>query len=574
MKLRPMISLLAALSLFSIPALAAPPDAGTLLNEQRQPGGQLPDRLPAPDKSAVEPPRQTGNGEKITVKAFRFTGFAEIATEAELQELVQGDVGTQLGIADLQAVAARVTHYLRENKGYLLPRAYLPKQDVTAGTIEIAIVAGRIDGKVKVNRAQPARISQTVLEEIAEHAVPEASMLRMERIERATMLMNDLPGIEVKSSLEPGSTPGTARVIIDASEGSLFNGYVSTDNTGDRYTGTWRGTGQLNVMDPYGLGDQLSFSLTGAEQMIQGRFSYSLPLGTSGLTGTLSYTGLYYELGGDLKNLDASGRADTLSAGISYPFMRTRTASIWGGANFEYQMLTDEANGAKTNDRSIPVGSSSISGSFQDSFAGGGLTNANVSLYAGDIDLSAVAAAQAADDAGPKTSGGFWRNTYSVSRLQRLTQQLTCMASAKGQFTTNNLDSSQKFILGGSSGVRAYPTGEASGDEGHAFTLETRYDVPGSPAWATTQLIGFVDTGWVKLHHDSWPGAITNISGTNDYWLSGGGAGLNIGKAGLYNIKATWAHTIGTNDGRSSIGKDADNRSDNNRFWLTAMVWF
>lgn len=555
-------------------SFAAPPDSGTLLNEQRQPASTLPDRLPKPDKPPVEAPSQPDGVFRVTVKGFRFTGVGTMATDAELQALVSEYVGRQLGIAELQGVVLKVSTYLRETKGYILARAYLPKQDVTGGSIEIAVISGKFDSKVKFNRAPSVRIRQEHLEGIAGRSLSDTTRIRTEAIEQTVMLMNDLPGVQAKSSIEKGDEPGSARIVIDVTEGPLFDGSVSSDNYGDRYTGTWRGTGQVNVENPYGLGDQLSLSLTGAENTISGRLGYSLPIGTSGLTGTFSYTGLYYELGGDLRSLNANGRADTVSAGVSYPFMRTRAASIWGGAAFEYQMTSDEANGVTTKERSTPVGNLSVTGSFQDAFGGGGFTSANFTLYGGSIDISAVASAQSADDAGPGTSGSFWRSAYSLSRLQRLTQQITLMASARGQFTTNNLDSSQKFILGGPSGVRAYPTGEASGDEGHAFTFETRYDIPGLPSWMATQLSGFFDTGWVKLHNETWPGSITNISGRNDYWLSGGGMGLNIGKQGAYSIRGIYARTVDNNKGRSSSDRDADNRSDNDRFWLNATIWF
>ena len=555
-------------------AIAAPPDAGTLLNEQRQPGSGLPDRLPKPDETTVERPALVDSGARVTVKAFRFSGLASLVTEAELQALVANNVGKQLGFTELQAVAAQVTNYLREKKGYLLARAYLPKQDVTEGVIEIAIIAGKLDGKIKIQRKQPARISQPLLEKIANRAVPEGSIARMEQLERAVLLIQDLPGMAAQASLQPGSSSGTTSVLIEATEGPLLSGAISSDNYGDRYTGTWRGTGQIAANDPLGWGDQLSLSLIGAEHLFQGRASYVLPLGSTGLSWSLSYTGLYYELGGDLGNLNSSGRADTIGTNVSYPLLRSRNASIWANLGFEYLLMTDEANGSTTRDRKIPVGSASLSGSFFDGFGGGGLTSANISLYSGSLDLSGVAVTQAADDAGPKTSGSFFRSTYSLARLQRFTQQISLFGSVRGQLAGGNLDSSQKFILGGPTGVRAYPTGEASGDEGHAFTVETRYDLPFIPSWAATQLVGFIDTGWVKLHHTVWPGSITNISGRNDYWLSGGGVGLNIGKAGLYSVRASYARTIDTNKGRSLTSRDADNRSDNDRFWLQAVVWF
>lgn len=553
---------------------AAPPDAGSLLNQQRQPGTSLPERLPKPDEKAVERPPLTETGVKVLVKEFRFSGLDGLATEAELQSLVADAIGKTLGFGELQGLAARVTSYLREKKGYLLAKAYLPKQDVTEGVIEIAILAGRIDGGVKVNVKPPSRISQSLLEGIADRAVPAGSPARMEQMERAVLLMSDLPGIDAYASLEPGTTPGTTRMIIDATEEPLLSGAIIGDNFGDRYTGEWRATGLVAANDPFGWGDRLQLSVTGAEHLVEGSIAYALPLGATGANAALNYTGLSYELGKDLADLDAEGEAHTVGVKINYPLMRTRAASLWGGLGFEYQMLTDEAGGVTIRDRDIPVGNVSVTGSFYDTFNGGGLTSATVTAYQGELDLSHKGGAKLADAAGPEAAGSFFRSTYSLARLQRLTQGLSFLAAVRGQLAADNLDSSQKFILGGPTGVRAYPVSEGSGDEGHLFSAEARFELPFMPTWATTQLIGFYDAGWVKLHHDRWPGAVTNATGSNDYWLSGAGVGLNVGKADLYSIRTSYAHAIDDNDGRSINGENADGRSDHHRFWLQAVVWF
>lgn len=552
---------------------AAPPDAGTLLNEQRQMAPSLPDRLPQPEKGVERPPL-VDSGVRVMVKGFRFTGLDGIATDAELQLLVAESIGKELSFDQLQGVAIRVTTYLREKKGYLLARAYLPRQDVTEGIIEIAIVAGRLDGRVRVNVREPRRISQSLLEGIVDRAVPEGSPARLERIERAALLLNDLPGISAHASLEPGSTPGTTRIIVDAAEGDLVSGFVGSDNYGDRYTGAWRGTGQVAANDPFGRGDQLILSLTGAENMFLGSAAYTLPLASTGISWSLVYTGLYYKLGGDFAGLDADGRADTVQTGISYPVVRSRTASIRAGVDFEYQVLTDYANGSTIKERNIPLGRGTLAGSFFDTVGGGGLTSASIILSGGNLDLSGVADVQAQDDAGPGASGGFVRSTYSLARLQRLTRDVSLFASVRGQLASGNLDSSQKFILGGPTGVRAYPVGEAAGDEGHAFTVETRFDLPFMPPWAAAQLVGFVDSGWVELHTEPWPGAITTATGRNSYWLSGGGFGLNIGMPGRYSIRTSYARVIGDNPGRTQTGLNSDNRSSDQRFWLQAVVWF
>jgi hemolysin activation/secretion protein len=161
-----------------------------------------------------------------------------------------------------------------------------------------------------------------------------------------------------------------------------------------------------------------------------------------------------------------------------------------------------------------------------------------------------------------------------VSRLQKLYGDLTLFATVYGQFAFNNLDSSEQFILGGPNGVRAYPIGEAIGDSGGIATAELRYDFPELWKLGVPQLIGFYDFGWISLHQTAWAYSGTPLGNKNNYSISGGGMGVNLTKSGLYAIRFAWAAKAGTNPGRSYTGKDADDKSDDNRYWLQAMVYF
>ena len=220
------------------------------------------------------------------------------------------------------------------------------------------------------------------------------------------------------------------------------------------------------------------------------------------------------------------------------------------------------------------MGRASLFGNAFDRFGGGGLNSFSLAFHAGHLDLTDITAAQAADAAGPRSAGEFFRGTYSLARLQRLTGRLSLFGSVRGQVAGGNLDSSQKFILGGPTGVRAYPVGEASGDEGHALTVETRYDLPWTPAGHTVQLVGFLDTGWIHLHKDPWTGAVASATGRNDYWLSGGGIGVSLARMERYAIRASYAHEIGDNPGRTAAGNDGDNLERDGRFWIQAVAWF
>lgn len=555
--------------------LSAQPDAGTLLREQRQATPTLPDRFPENEVMKEAEAPSPDAGVKIPVKGFSFTGeYSSMATEAELHELVKDSIGKELLFSRLKQLTAHITNYMREKKGFMLARAYLPEQDITDGIIEIHIITGRISGQANVYISEPARIRKELLQGIADHAIPEESAARMGQIERAVLLMNDLPGINARASLEPGQTPGATSLIINTQEQGLLHGIASIDNHGDRYTGYIRGIGQLLVNDPSGLGDQIGVSFAGAEDIIHGFASYTLPIGYSGLKGNISYSYLDYKLGKELKPLNAKGRAQVIGSNLSYPVIRSRSMSIWAELGFEYFDLWDEANSARVRDRELAVGSLNLKGNFFDRFGGGGLTIADMTFYAGNADLSGLASNRISDAAGPGTHGGFSRLTYSMARLQRMTQATAFFVSLRGQIASGNLDSSQKFILGGPYGVRAYPPGEGSGDAGHMGTIEIRHDLPPVPYLKSMQLIGFYDAGWIKLNHDTWPGAITNATGKNDYTLSSAGLGFNIQNPGVYSLRASYAYEIGDNEGRSIQGNNVDNRSHSGRLWLQLLLWF
>lgn len=105
------------------------------------------------------------------------------------------------------------------------------------------------------------------------------------------------------------------------------------------------------------------------------------------------------------------------------------------------------------------------------------------------------------------------------------------------------------------------------------MTLEARYDLPYKTSLGDVQLIGFYDAGKIRLHHETWTNSVVSATGENDYWLKGGGLGLNLSKAGRYAARASWSHTIDDNPGRSTSGRNADGQKDDSRFWLQMIVW-
>lgn len=548
------------------------PDAGRIFREQKELAPRVPEQLAPPEGEEEERQEVSEDGPRVLVKGFRFTGFDGIVDEAALQGLVKEAVGKEQSLADLRRLTRRVAAYLRE-KNFLLARAYLPRQDVTEGIVEIAVIAGRSEGEATILPDGSRRLRDSVLRGLIGAGVRPGEPLRGDDLERAVLLMNDIPGISARGILEQGDTPGTTRVLIEAVEGPLFGGNASVDNFGNRYTGALRGATQIVFNDALGLGDELRLGVTGAEDFYSGAVSYSLPVGSSGLRAGVGYSGLYYELGKEFSALDADGRADALSFSLHYPLVRTRAFSFWQGFTYAYRDLEDRIENDVVRDHELSLATFEWIVSASDRFGGGGLTSARVGFTVGGLKLG-IDADAAADAAGPGSEGRFSKFTYSFSRLQRLTNHLTAFGALNGQFASQNLDSSEKFILGGPTAVRAYPVGEAAGDEGHSLTLELRYDLPVTPRWSDIQLVTFFDAGNITLYADPWNNAVISATGENDYWLYGGGFGVNLGKAGRYALRTSFAHTLGNNPGRSLEGNNADGKDGDSRAWVQGVVWF
>ena len=194
----------------------------------------------------------------------------------------------------------------------------------------------------------------------------------------------------------------------------------------------------------------------------------------------------------------------------------------------------------------------------------------SLSYTRGRLDLSANANNAQGDKQTAQTNGGFDRLNLSLSRLQRLTAETTLIASLSGQWASKNLDSGEKFSLGGANGVRAYPGLEASGDQGWLFNLELRHQWSGP-----LQLSVFFDHGRIQLNKSPWNGwNAGNTDLPNNYSLQGIGLGLTWVERGDYSLRLQYAGKLGQNRGHSAQGKDSDGTNDNSRLWLNAVKLF
>jgi hemolysin activation/secretion protein len=555
----------AGLSLALAPAFAqSVPDAGQLLRQiQPQTPVLPPDTLPQP--KPVEPVKHLTRDTRFTVSHFRITG-AVLVPEAEIQEVLKPYLNHEITFDDLEKALVAISQ-LYQSHGWLA-RPLVPAQDIVGGVVTIQILEGKL-GAVQLKKNGAPHISDArVLGTMTKGQEP-GTPLRLDRMGRAVNVLNDTPGIAASAVLAPGDANGTTDIVLSLDEKPLVNGSAMADNGGPHSTGEFRFNGNVNLESPMGLGDEFVATGMASLGMQYGRLAYTLPVGYDGLRVGVNLSGLRYALRGKTFDaLDAQGDAMTLGLTASYPLLRTDTNSVQLGAEFDYKHLANTAHGIVTSRKSIYVANIVLSGDIVDRIAGGGLTFWNVNLAIGDLDLSGDAANRAADRLGPHTAGGYARLAATIARLQRLTEKDTLWVSLSAQQAFKNLDSSEKFWLGGPQGVRAFPVSEASGDSGWLTTVEFRHAF--TSEW---QASVFYDHGSIMLNHNAGFN-LTPLS-PNHYGLDGIGAGIAYLVPGSYAIRATVSHALSRNPAPDPVtGNDSDGTRADTRYWITASYFF
>ena len=519
---------------------------------------------PTPEKAApgiriapvAAPASPASDAVKITVNKLQVTG-ARVYSEAELVALTGFKPGTELSLGELRGMAARITGQYR-SAGYFVAQAYLPAQDIKDGVVTIAVIEGQY-GKVAV-RNQSKLSDGLVQRQLA--GINSGDTVAIAPLESRLLLLSDIPGVNVTSTLAPGASAGTSDLIVDVAPGRRVTGSIDADNAGNRYTGEYRLGATVNLNNAAGLGDVASLRLlTTGSGLNYARASYQLQVGKA--TVGAAYSWLGYELGKEFSYTGATGTAKIASLYGSYPLIRSRNSNLYAGLAYDHKTFQDKNPvdlDMPVADKKSQVLTASLRGDHRDNLGGGGLSGYSLALSTGNVDLQTpelqnrYALAQ--------TSGHFNKLGFSAMRLQRVTDSVSLYAGINGQVASKNLDVSEKMELGGMYGVRAYPVGEAYADQGYVLTLEARVRVP-TPVQlpGQVQLIGFVDTGSVTTHKNPWE------AGDNRRSLSGAGVGLNWSDTNNFMVRAFYARKLGDETAQSAPDKSG-------RFWIQAVKYF
>ncbi len=576
-KKRNFLITLSTLLLFASKTANSVPDAGSLLKSEEDIKSykKIPRSIPKIDKEKQDKSKSIEDlKSSIFVNEIKFTGKIKKFKITKLQSLLKDYLNKKLTFSEINEAVELIQEFYLVND-FFLAKVTLPEQEVIGGIIYININEGQLDNKdpyiIKTNNL---RLYKDVLSDYLENAL--SNGITKNGLERALLNINDLPGISAVSTIQPGVEQGSSKIVINVVEDDLVTGNITLDNHGNRYTAKQRSTIKIDVNNPSKIGDKLTITKTfnDDQKFDFSQFDYEVPVGQSGLKAFALASRLEFEIGKELKTNPVSlGNADTYEVGLKYPIQRTNNQSVFLKTSFEKKEIYNETTGVLTNDKTVEKAKIGFDFEGRNIFQNDSISGISVSGIFGELDLSKVNSDYTNDQSstGAKTHGNFSKALFDIYHIHRFTDKINFKYYGSLQYASKNLDSSEKMSLGGVSGVRAYPSGEASGDEGYKFSFEVQYDLSRSDM--DFDLIGtlFYDYGKIRQYKDS-----SNITLTtpNEYNLSGWGVSFDLIANERVKLNLGWAQAIGDNDGQSSSGNNSDGRGGSSRAWFQVVFRF
>lgn len=551
------------------------PDSGTIFREfkdnsfERIEPKKLPEAVPEPKKDVAD------TGAKIYITGYEIHGNTRLTAET-IKTVMQPYTETELSTLGLHEAANALTSAYHD-AGVFAAKVFIPPQTINDSIVVLYVYEGILDSDGVVLKNSGKRVRNSVIEPIINNNVQEGEVILTAGVERSILLLEDMPGIHSDVILYPGEVTGTAKLKYEIRDENLVTGNIDIDNFGSYYTGEYRLGGTVYFNSPTTSGDQFTLRLvTSGEDSNYGFLRYSIPVLGNGTRVGFSTDYLDYNLGKEYAALGSEGNAFEFRGFFNHPYLRSRHTNLNWGADLIHLELDDHDEFGDLARRTINSGVLRIFGDHDDDLFAAGTTYYSVDFTFGNLDIEGNQAYIDFDALNTKTDGGFSRLNVAVSRLQHLGGKWSTFISLSGQLASKNLDSSQKFYLGGPFSVPGYPTGQVSGDDGALLHLDLRRDFYTQPWGGIFQASVFYAYGWTRLYKEPWPGwEGTNPIITNDISLQSVGVGFNQNWSQGFVFRGMLGWQVGDNDSRDPVTGNAIDQSDEDyRGWLQGIYYF
>lgn len=408
---------------------------------------------------------------------------ADLLDEQDKQSLLSPFAGKCFDAGRIQSLMAAITqHYIE--RGFTTTRAYLPAQNLATGQLQILVQEGRIEA-FRVEGDPSGRINLRW----AVPAVP-GDLLNIRQLEQAVDQINAVPGNKVKMDIVPGSVPGKSVVVFRNQASRPVAAQLSVDNHGTEATGVNGISANLSVGSLLGLNDTLSVTKRQSSPHTSEASSDSASVGLSIPDGFATY-GMTFAQSNFSTGMRLQSGTHLVTYGDSNTYALTAERTVFRDQDSRYSAiaaLSQVEGGTRTvNDDGQAVMTTKrlartlATGLKVTQTIGGG----NLYLRP-ELSFGLVPTPNTVSD-GPQ--GEFTKVTLDMNYEKRFDgkgQQWGWSSNFKGQYSRDQLLSSQQILLGSMASVRGFVKNAMSGDSGFYWRNEL--------AWHTQLQLAGVST--------------------------------------------------------------------------------
>lgn len=345
-------------------------------------------------------------------------------------------------------------------------------------------------------------------------------------IERWLLLAQTIPGVQIQPVMQASTREPGAFTLVAKVTHTIFGGSFAADNAAFPKTGAGEGLMTLDVNSLTSLGERTegSFYLAGPNgDQTFGQVSEGFFIGSNGMNVRL-YAGTGNTLPCcDLRAIDYDGETKVFGAQIAYPAILRRQQQLYIRADFDALDTQTLEQGAQASADDLRVVRLEADYNLSDTVFGFSRSADNTAFVRLSHGLTILgASANGRPDAGRLNEDtGFLKVNAEFTRDQTLATipngpRISLFGLLAGQATRDILPTVEEFYLGGLTYTRGFYSGEVSGDNALAATVELRFssnyvaELFGTSLALTPQFYGFYDWG------ETWQNQIRMpISGWN-----------------------------------------------------------
>ena len=433
---------------------------------------------------------------EFTIKQIKVEGVTQYPPE-QIKKIFAPLEGKRVSLEALRKAADQLESRYRAD-GFFLVRVFVPPQQVKDGLFSIRVVEGYIEAAFTEGGTDAA---QQLVERLLAPVVGKKP-IDLQSLEKALLILNDIPGVRAAGVLRQGSALGASELVVSLVDPPKVSSLFSMNNSLSRVLGEWNTNLNVNISNPSPTRPgvlSLGLSTSALNDYLRAvTVRYSTFVGDQGMVVSMGGLAASAKLGASLASSVIESNSYSLGPRVRYPLKRSRGVSLFvdSGLTLNHSRTTSE--GLEIIADSSTVADVSLAAVDLGRFNGN--TEATVGISQGLDALGSISTNALA----PSVSGFSQRFTklkYSASRLQGLPQDFSLQMNFLGQWSSDTLLSGEQVLFGGSTLGRAYDSGAVAGDSGFGLLMELRKDMPAEkfiPRLANGKVQFFIFTDYAE----------------------------------------------------------------------------